>query len=252
MAEVSQGLVLISVVPFILASAVVGSIGYAIASFISFPLSLFQRQYTYKDRHVVITGGSSGIGYELAKVYISKGAKVTIIARDTVKLEKAAKELQLYAKCQNLNENNIKHASIDVSVGVEAITKALTDSLKTFGDVDVLINNAGVSCLFPVEDTPESEYQRMLNINVLGSIYTTKALLSSLRRRGNGRIVFISSQAGQVGLHGYSAYSASKYAMKGFADCLQMEVRPDNIFVSMAYPPDTITPMYEAELVNKV
>lgn len=97
----------------------------------------------------------------------------------------------------------------------------------------------------------------MLKINVLGSVYPTRALLPGLRRRarqgsGGGRVVFVSSQLGQLGLHGYSAYCASKFALRGLAEALQMELRPYKVYVSLAHPPDTKTPGYEVEMASKV
>lgn len=90
----------------------------------------------------------------------------------------------------------------------------------------------------------------MMDINYIGSVNVTRASLSSIKQVDNGRIVFVSSIAGQLGLYGYTAYSASKYALRGLAECLQMELYPYNIRVTLAHPPDTDTPGFEVE--NKV
>lgn len=86
-------------------------------------------------------------------------------------------------------------------------------------------------------------------MNVLGSVFVTKAVLPSMVRRKSGAIVFISSQAGQLGLYGYTAYSTSKYSLRGLAETLQMELKPHNVQVSVSFPPDTDTPQLQAELL---
>ena len=82
----------------------------------------------------------------------------------------------------------------------------------------------------------------LVRINYLGAVYCTKACLPSMRQLGSGRIVLVSSQAGQVGVYGYTSYCATKFALKGLAESLQMELARDNIYVTVAYPPDTDTP----------
>lgn len=82
----------------------------------------------------------------------------------------------------------------------------------------------------------------MLRINVMGSILPTRACLSAMKKNRKGKIIFVSSQVGQIAIHGYTAYGASKWAVRGMAEALQQEVKPFNISVSIAYPPDTDTP----------
>jgi short-subunit dehydrogenase len=81
--------------------------------------------------------------------------------------------------------------------------------------------------------------QEMMKVNYLGAVYCTKAVVDSMKKRRFGRIIFVSSQAGQIGIFGYTGYSASKFALRGLAECLQMELKPYNIFVTLSYPPDT-------------
>jgi 3-dehydrosphinganine reductase len=95
----------------------------------------------------------------------------------------------------------------------------------------------------------------MFNVNVVGGVNTTRALLPSLKRSalatGSGRIIFVSSQVAQAPIYGYSAYAASKWAVRGLAEVLNMELKPYGIYVSVAYPPDTNTPGYENEMETK-
>lgn len=93
--------------------------------------------------------------------------------------------------------------------------------------------------------------QKLWSVNVLGSVYLTKAVLPSMVSAGEGSIIFISSQAGQLGLYGYTAYSSTKYGLRGLAETLQMELLPHNIHVSISFPPDTDTPQLQAEVKQR-
>lgn len=132
------------------------------------------------------------------------------------------------------------------------------------------MNCAGTSVAAPFDALPINQFERMMNINYLGAVYVTRAVIGGMKRKGEGRIVFVASQAAQATLHGYSAYGASKWALRGLAEALQMEVslssvlrnllticltnlqvKPFGIYVSVAYPPDTDTPGYEIENLTK-
>jgi 3-dehydrosphinganine reductase len=94
--------------------------------------------------------------------------------------------------------------------------------------------------------------KEIMRINYIGAVYCTKAVVDSMKNRHFGRIVFVSSQAGQLGVFGYTAYSASKFALRGLAESLQMELKPYNIYVTLSYPPDTDTPGLKEENLHKV
>lgn len=208
-------------------------------------LHFFVQTFEYRDRHVFITGGSSGIGLELAKEYLKLGAKVTIAARNKEKLNQAADTLR------SLGNVAVFAVSVDTSTNEETVIKAMSQSVELFGDVDVLVNCAGVSIAGEFDLLDPNEFERMLRTNVLGSVFPTRAALPGMKKKQSGRIIFVSSQAGQVAIHGYSAYGASKWALRGLAEALQMEVKPFGIFVSVAYPPDTDTPGYKTEMETK-
>ena len=220
-----------------------------------FLLSLYcykNESYTYKNKHVIITGGSSGIGLEMAKIYLSHGANVTIVARDKKKLEVAVKELSNTLVNINDSTKRIKSISLNVSSDLDTVSKALASSVAEFGPCDVLVNCAGTSVAHPFGSTEVDSFRRMYEVNLLGSVYTTQAVLDGMRKQRSGRIVFVSSQLGQLGLHGYTAYCASKFALRGFAEALQMELKVHNVYVSVAHPPDTQTPGYDVEMLSKV
>lgn len=91
-----------------------------------------------------------------------------------------------------------------------------------------------------------------MRVNYLGGVYCTKSVIPTMKSRKFGRILFVSSQAGQIGIFGYSAYSATKFALRGLVEALQMEVKPYNIYVTLSFPPDTDTPGFKEELLTKV
>ena len=212
---------------------------------------ILQPVISYEGKHVVITGGSFGIGLDVAKQYIKQGANITIVARNINKLKDAQKELQ--ALC--IDGQKVVIIALDVSSDVDVCAAKLQPAIDQLGDVCVLVNNAGISIAGAFDSTDVKEFSKMFNVNVLGGVNTTRALLDSMKRSaratGGGRIVFVSSQVAQAPVYGYSAYATSKWAVRGLAEVLNMELKPYNIYVSVAYPPDTNTPGYESEMETK-
>ncbi|XP_057854802.1 3-dehydrosphinganine reductase TSC10A isoform X3 [Cryptomeria japonica] len=185
-------------------------------------------------RHVFITGGSSGIGLALAHAAAKEGARVSILARNQEKLERARQEIL------ESTGQQISIFSADVR-DFEQVKEALGEA----GPVDVLICNHGVYTPQELELQPLATMQAMMDINFMGTVHLIKAALPRMKDRTDGvpcSIALMSSQAGQVGVYGYTAYSASKFALRGLAEALQQEVIPHNIRVSLIFPPDTDTP----------
>ena len=209
--------------------------------------SLMTASLNPKGKHALVTGGSSGIGLAIAIKYAKMGAKVTLVARNLKKLENA--KANVLAAVANASVHLI---SLDTSSSLELVTKKLVTERNPNGPVDILINCAGTSIAGTFDVCDTSEFSRMFNTNVMGSVYPTRALLPEMKaNKESTRIVFVSSQVAQCALHGYSAYASSKWALRGLAEALQMEVKPYGILVSVAYPPDTDTPGYELEMTSK-
>ncbi|XP_010486091.1 PREDICTED: 3-dehydrosphinganine reductase TSC10A [Camelina sativa] len=192
-----------------------------------------------KSRHVFITGGSSGIGLALAQRAASEGARVSILARSAGKLEEAKKSIQLATGVE------VATFSADVR-DYDAVSKAIDES----GPIDVLVVNQGVfTATELVEHSPE-DVKFTIDVNLVGSFNVIKAALPAMKARkdrGPASITLVSSQAGQVGIYGYTAYSASKFGLQGLAQALQQEVIADDIHVTLIFPPDTDTPGFEEE-----
>lgn len=189
--------------------------------------------------HVVVTGGSSGIGKCIAIECYRQGAFITLVARDEAKLLQAKKEVEKFA----INDKQVVLCiSVDVSSDYSQVESVIKQAQEKLGPVDMLVNCAGTSVSGKFEEMDVARFKKMMEVNYLGSVYPTRAVITTMKERRMGRIMFVSSQAGQIGLFGYTAYSPSKFALRGLAESLQMEIKPYNIYVTVAYPPDTDTP----------
>uniref|UniRef100_A0A8D2QPM7 3-dehydrosphinganine reductase n=1 Tax=Zosterops lateralis melanops TaxID=1220523 RepID=A0A8D2QPM7_ZOSLA len=199
--------------------------------------------------HVRVTGGSSGIGKCIAIECYKQGAFITLIARDENKLLQTKKEIEKYS----VNDKQVVLCiSVDVSKDYEQVENVLKQAQEKLGPVDMLVNCAGTSVTGKFEDIEVNSFERLMAVNYLGSVYPSRAVIATMKERRMGRIVFVSSQAGQLGLFGYTAYSPTKFALRGLAEALQMEVKPYNVYVTVAYPPDTDTPGFAEESKTKV
>ncbi|KAK4425711.1 3-dehydrosphinganine reductase TSC10B [Sesamum alatum] len=193
-----------------------------------------------KNSHVFITGGSSGIGLALAHLCAREGANVTLLARNVSKLEEAKQSIKL------ATGRDVNVFSADVR-DYDAVKRAIEEA----GPIDVLVCNQGVFVPQELEHQELEEIKFMIDVNLTGTFHLIKAALPGMKKnraeRGPGSIAIMSSQAGQVGIYGYTAYSASKFGLKGLAEALQHEIIADNIHVSLIFPPDTETPGFVEE-----
>ncbi len=203
------------------------------------------KQFFYR-KNVVITGGSSGIGRSLALKLAQLGANLYLVARNEEKLNRVVEELE---KVRLHGEQNWRAIPADISKR-EEIRQKMEELLKEV-DVDILINNAGIAYANYIDSTDPEIFEKMIQVNYLGTVWTTLPFIPHFKKRKRGHIGIVSSLAGVLGFVGYAAYAPSKFALMGFADVLRNELYPHNIDVSVLLPPDTDTPQLEEENKTK-
>ncbi len=180
-----------------------------------------------KDKVVVITGASSGIGEALAKRFALAGANVVIAARNIGKLNKLAEELSKDAA-------EVLSVKTDVSSESEC-RNLINETVIKFGGIDILINNAGISMRALFENTDLNVIRKLMDVNFWGTVYCSKFALTHLLK-SKGSVVGVSSIAGYKGLPGRAGYSASKFAMQGFLEVLRIENMKKYLHVLIACP----------------
>ena len=194
-----------------------------------------------KDKVVIITGGSSGIGKALAETFGSRGSRILITGRRKEALDQVVNDLRPKGI-------DIKAFQADVS-REEDNQKMAEEALKTFGKIDVLINNAGISMRALFEEVDLSVVRKVMDINFYGALYATKCCLPSILEN-KGSIIGISSIAGFRGLPGRVGYSASKFALQGFLESLRTEMLKKGVHVLTACPGFTSSNIRKASLAK--
>jgi 3-dehydrosphinganine reductase len=200
----------------------------------------------YRDKNVYITGGSSGIGLAAAKQFSSLGSHVIIFARSQQRLKTALGEIEL---SKFSSDQRFSFMSLDVS-DHDAVHTTMSRAVEDFGRPDILINSAGIAYPNYFEKISYEKFAQTLHINLFGTWNTCACLVPHMKSVG-GHIVNISSIAGFIGVFGYTAYSASKFAVTGFSQSLRSELKPYNLAVSVLCPPDTDTPQLAEENKTK-
>jgi len=178
-----------------------------------------------KEKVAVITGASSGIGEATVIALVQEGVKVAAVARRKDRLDELAKQykgLVLPIEADISDEDQIK--------------KAISQTIKHWGRVDILVANAGVMLLSPVRDAKTEEWKRMVDINILGLMYCVHQVLPYMIKQKNGHIVTISSVAGRTIFPYGAVYCATKYAVRAFSEALRQEICKDNIRVTTIEP----------------
>jgi 3-dehydrosphinganine reductase len=195
----------------------------------------------FNHKLALVTGGSSGIGLELAKQLAELGANVWILARRLELLQSALVEIQSH--CIRPDQS-FGCLSGDVS-DASNINEVLDHFMKSVGTPDLLFNAFGCSRPGFILDQDVEVFHQLIQINYLGTVHVVKRIAPEMVKRQSGYIINISSIAGFLGVIGYGAYGASKYAIAGFSDVLRIEMKPQHVKVSVVYPPDTNTPGYQ-------
>ena len=194
-------------------------------------------------KNVVVTGGSYGIGEEIARALLKEGANVFTIARNKEKLDASVEGLQKDAR----PNRTIKGYAGDVG-DWPVISKVIEQIASENGGIDAVINNAGIYIPDYFEKQDVEIFERTDRTNYLGSVFTTKAALPYLLKNKKSAVVFVSSAAGLKGIFGYASYSPTKAALLSLAEAVSQELKDKGLQVTVLCPPDTETPGHAEEL----
>jgi short-subunit dehydrogenase len=184
-------------------------------------------RYDLRNRVVLLTGGSRGLGLELARVFARRGARLALLARDTEELARARGALPA----------SVEVETFDCDVRFQdQVQRTVREVVERFGRVDVLVNNAGVIQVGPAETMRVSDYQEAMDTHFFGPLFLVQAVLPGMRARGAGRIVNVCSAGGKVPTPHLLPYVASKFALVGWSGGLHTELRHDGVVVTTVCP----------------
>jgi NAD(P)-dependent dehydrogenase (short-subunit alcohol dehydrogenase family) len=185
-------------------------------------------RFSYRDKVALITGGSRGLGLIIARQICERGGKVALLARDSQELARAKSDLDsrsdetLTIQCDLLDRAQIQ--------------SAVRETLAHFGRIDILINNAGIIEVGPLEHMKREDFERSMGVHFWGPFELIMEIVPEMRRRGGGRVVNISSIGGKIAVPHMAPYTSSKFALVGLSDALRAELARENIFVTTVTP----------------
>ena len=195
-----------------------------------------------RDRVVIVTGASAGIGREAARAFAREGTRVALAARRADRLEALENEIQ---------ENGGEALAVPTDVGDPGQVEALVaKTLRRWGRLDILVNNAGFGHICRFEELTEDEIHRLVEVNLLGTLYGIQAALPIMRRQGSGHIINVSSIVGKRGTPRNAVYVATKFAQVGLTESLRVELHGSGIQASVICPVGTDTEFVEAMIVK--
>jgi 3-dehydrosphinganine reductase len=190
----------------------------------------------WRDRHVVITGGTSGIGLAAAEKLVAVDARVTVLGLDDADARNLA--------ARQLPQLLVRQADV---TDPGQVTEAFTTARDHHGPVRSLITCAGIVRPGYFEQLTDEDLHRQMDVNYFGTVIPIRQALSDLKAGPGSTLTCIASIAGLVGVFGYGAYSPSKFAVRGLCEVLRQEYKPHGLTVTVVYPPDVDTPMLEGE-----
>ncbi|HEX2640532.1 MAG TPA: SDR family NAD(P)-dependent oxidoreductase [Pyrinomonadaceae bacterium] len=186
------------------------------------------RRFEFRDKVVLITGGSRGLGLVLAREFASQRAKLAICARDLDELERAADDLKTFGA-------DVFYAACDMRHQPE-VERLVSQVRMHFGRIDGLVNNAGVIQVGPLADQTQEDFEEAMRVHYWGPFYAMQSVLPEMRGRKEGRIINISSIGGKIPVPHLTPYCASKFALAGLSAAMRTELAKDNVYVTTVYP----------------
>ena len=199
----------------------------------------------WQGAHVVITGGSSGIGEAVAVLAAERGAHLTLLARGAERLEAVRAAIAAGAP-------GIEVAGLPCDVSDrDAVRTTFATAVAERGPVDALICSAGITLPGRFLEADDDVFRSMMDVDYFGTLWPAREVAPSMAQRRQGSIVGVSSACALVGVYGYSAYGAAKFAVRGLLESLRTELVPHDVHVGIVYPPDVDTPMLAEENKHK-
>lgn len=198
-------------------------------------MSNYIDRFSVKGKRALVTGGSKGIGVEVADLFAQAGADVAIVGRDRAGLQETANRVKATGRDCLIIEADLGK--------VEECEKAAAAALKHFGTVDILVNNAGIARIEKIIEASVQDWDDTLNVNLRAPFLLTKLLAPAMIAQKSGKIVNVSSQAGLIAIEGHGAYAASKGGMNMLTKVMAAELSPHNIQCNAVAPTIILTPM---------
>jgi NAD(P)-dependent dehydrogenase (short-subunit alcohol dehydrogenase family) len=185
-------------------------------------------RFSFRNKIALITGGSRGLGFEIARQLCVQGARVAILARDTAELARAKADLATRG-------GDVLPLQCDL-LDAAQIQSAIAQTLARFGKIDILINNAGIIEVGPLEHMQLVDFDRAMRVHFWAPFVLITQIIPHMREIGGGRIVNISSIGGKIAIPHMAPYSASKFALTGFSDAIRAELARDKVYVTTVTP----------------